>query len=291
MKKLRNCSFTVLLLLFLFFTFSCKTIFFQHPQEPFIVLGDDFSVYTLLDTKRDKKTIDSLLKNYIPELSEKNKTSLLSYVSKIYAGFSLKTNEFSLYIEGNFPSLLKTQFNKKNGWEKNIHTSNFNSKKFQYFSHKDYFNLAIVSKNIIFLSNKNISQMIDVFYSRDNQALYFPKENFENEAFSMLKKSIDREGILFYLAEPKDLISFIIPFDTDLALDSMYVFAKEEELSYVLDIDFVFSDIRAIKPALLLLNIAFFNDTIEIKQVSENQIFLQGLRFSLDTIFEKNKGR
>jgi len=83
-----------------------------------MVLGDSFSLYTALDAKRDKHTLRQLILSFFPELSEKNQEALLLKISTMYIGFSLDTKEFSLVVEGNFPSLVKSQLNKKNGWEK-----------------------------------------------------------------------------------------------------------------------------------------------------------------------------
>jgi len=104
LKKPRICFFTVLLILFLLnaLFFSCKTISTKIPQDPFMVLGDSFSLYTALDVKRDTDTLRQLILSFFPELSQKNQEALLLKTSTMYIGFSL--------IQKNFPLLLKAIF-------------------------------------------------------------------------------------------------------------------------------------------------------------------------------------
>lgn len=287
MKKLRICFFTVLLILFLPIAFfSCKTIPIQYLQEPFLLLGDTFSIYTIIDAKRDKKLLEDIFNVYFENLNNKTKDSILQRTSRIYAGFSLNEKSFSLYIEGNFPSLIKTQLTKKNGWTKKSYESNLLGIKHNYYSYEDGFDLAFVNKNTLFLSNQNMAFFLEAFFSPFAIAKDFSHEietKFES-AFRTLNESLLNKNILFYISEPKELLRILIPFDADFALDELYIIADTEENNYILDIDFIFSDPRAIRPALLLFKIAFYNYPIDIEQISETQILLKGLEFSLDMI-------
>ena len=248
-----------------------------------MVLGDSFSLYTALDVKRDKQSLRQLLLSFFPELSQKNQEALLSRTSTIYIGFSFDTKEFSLVVEGNFPSLVKSQLNKKNGWEKKRYSPESVGLAQNFFLHTDGIALAFVHKNLLFISNSQIEIMLERFSLTNHIALPGGIEGISNEDYNYLRlrQALQEENILLYVKEPKILLSQFLPFDSDLALDYMLVYAEEKERDYSLTIDFVFTDKRAVRPALLLFKIAFYNYDVFIEQIAENQVQVKNINFNL----------
>ena len=248
-----------------------------------MVLGDSFSLYTALDAKRDTYTLRQLILSFFPELSEKNQEALLLKISTMYIGFSLDTKEFSLVVEGNFPALLKSQLNKKNGWEKKRYSPESVGLAQNFFLHTDGIALAFVHKNLLFISNNQIEAMLERFSLTNRIAIPGGIEGISNEDYNYLKlrQALQEETILLYIKEPKTLLSQFLPFDSDLALDYMLVYAEEKERDYSLTIDFVFTDKRAVRPALLLFKIAFYNYDVFIEQIAENQVQVKNISFNL----------
>ena len=276
---------------------GCQTVRMAKPFSAADVLPETDSVYIKIPVKGNENMCGVLVDSYIAGLSEKNRTDLLGRAEYIYASVNFTNNSINAAIIGNFPVLIDIVFTEKNGWITQYYKEN--SKKIKYYVNSTGFQVAVLQDEVMLVSSVDVKLLLQrqlaydsspsgTIVTKDSQTLEVSPSGNESETGIKSKNEVlsgNGAEISFYTTDAGTFIEGIIGNGITLAAEyAVGSFKKEQEESYILDMELSFKNKHAVKPALFLFKKSQPSGNVETETISDMSIRCTGLNMDINTI-------
>lgn len=279
------------LLVISFVATGCATVPKATEIDYFSLFSTDNDVYLHLNVQKNRNTLEDLLKKMAPDMKESAIKQILDKTTLLYLGLKTSEQNSNSTVEicavGNFPSIIKASFTKKQGWEKSkrkIENVYGKSTTIPYYNHSSGIEITIPNNAVLFLSTKTTEPLIHSYLN--------PKELlWPIYAQDLIDKATDTENISAYIPNPSSLLPKILGFGVQLALKDATAVLQEiaipdQTRQFSTVIQLYFKDARAVKAATALLKLATMGSDMSIVQTGDVQLTITGLNLSIDTLLD-----
>ena len=251
------------------------------------MLGKNNTFFLVIPKSSDPELIKKVIKNNVPDISEKNIDSVLSHIDKIYCGLltSRKTTTYQISASCNVPgSFIPNIFSRKKGFSKSVYS--VGSYNFDIYNN-EAINISFPDSSV-FCLGRDIPQMLDSYVQiKKNGFLITEDENLSEENSDFLNSS--ENEIRFFANKPQSFLSMLTGVNLDMKLlwvkGQIYLDDNIKE-TYLLDLDFNFINEKYVKAGKALLTLAFGLSETTNELSTPTELRIEGIRLNKNNVLK-----
>jgi len=273
--------------------FSCKSSPSGYKVNPLDLLAPDNSFYMTVPKTVDPSLLEKVMKDNIPDISDKDIETALNRIDKAYIGLTnnKKTSTYQCAVSCNIPkSFVPNIFSKKKGFSKTVYTSEKSPlRKFDIYSNEEI--TVSVPDSSLLLLGRGIPAMLDTYVelsetgagSSAEESLFVSNE----DKYEYLSSASDE--IRFFANNPQTFLTMFTGVNLDLKLKCVSGAMKpdpESEDQYIMDLVFDFKNTKFIKAGRALLSLAFGLTDSTNEMNSPTELSVSGVKLSKKQVYK-----
>ena len=274
-------------LLILFF--SCKSAPEGFQVNPLDLLDNENAFFLAVPKEADPELVAGIIKNNIPDISDKDVKTALDHINKAYIGLSSnkKVSTYQCAVSCNIPkAFVPNIFSRKNGFSKTVFEAGTRS--FDIYNN-DSLNVSVPDGTTLVLG-RNVPSMLEVYESLwENGIKTSSKENsFPDKKHYEYLSSCTNE-IRFFANKPQSFLALLTGVNLDLKLQWVSGAMRKDlnnSSQYFLDLNFNFKNTRFVKAGKAILTLAFGLTDSFAESDSPTELSISGIKLNKKQIYK-----
>ena len=273
---------------------GCKTVTAARTVQPIELLDDESAFYIAIPSSADLDLIQTVIKSYVPNLSDSNAKMICEKIDTVYCGITNKKRnlDFQCVISGNIPmNLMPKILTKKNGWNSVKIIPQDSSTQYNLYSISNEtasLDMSFPSANLALLG-RDVTGML----GRYDFLSKLPAECFETN--SIIDKNLAdfligaKNEIRFCANKPQSFLSILTGSNLDLKLkevSGIFVQDKKHENQYVLNLKFLFKNEKYLKAGKTLLTLAFGLTDSKSIVIETDELQINGIKLDKNQLIQ-----
>ena len=274
-------------LLILFF--SCKSAPEGFQVNPLDLLDNENAFFLAVPKEADPELVAGIIKNNIPDISDKDVKTALDHINKAYIGLSSskKVTTYQCAVSCNIPkAFVPNIFSRKKGFSKTIFEAGTRS--FDIYNN-DSLNVSVPDGTTLVLG-RNVPSMLEVYESLwENGIKTSSTENsFPDKKHYEYLSSCTNE-IRFFANKPQSFLTLLTGVNLDLKLQWVSGAMRKDvnnSSQYLLDLNFNFKNTKFVKAGKAILTLAFGLTDSFAESDSPTELSISGIKLNKKQIYK-----
>lgn len=274
-------------LLILFF--SCKSAPEGFQVNPLDLLDNENAFFLAVPKEADPELVAGIIKNNIPDISDKDVKTALDHINKAYIGLSSrkKVTTYQCAVSCNIPkAFVPNIFSRKKGFSKTIFEAGTRS--FDIYNN-DSLNVSVPDGTTLVLG-RNVPSMLETYnFISENGIKSVEEENPVLDEIHYEYLSSCTNEIRFFANKPQSFLTLLTGVNLDLKLQWVSGAMRKDvnnSSQYLLDLNFNFKNTKFVKAGKAILTLAFGLTDSFAESDSPTELSISGIKLNKKQIYK-----
>lgn len=284
-KRLFNIWGAVSLLVL---SFSCKSAPGRFKVNPLDLLDNDNAVFLAVPKNADPELITEIIKNNVPDISDKDTKTALDHIDKAYIGLSgsKKNTTYQCAASCNIPkAFVPNIFSKKKGFTQTVYKTG--NRSYDIYNN-DSLSISVPEGSTLILG-RNVPSMLDVYENISETGFNSSEEESVLDDFHYNFLTTCTDEIRFFANKPQTFLTVLTGVNLDLKLQWVRGTMKLDPNNadqYLLDLDFNFKNQKFVKAGKALLSLAFGLTDSSSGLDSPTELSISGIKLNKKQVYK-----